>query len=323
MKISLANIRANQVALRAVDQNGEGFLELVASVKTHGVLNAISVREKVDPTTNEKFFEIVDGLHRYTAARAAGLAEIEATVTSLSDDQVLEAQIVANIQRIETRPVEYAKQIRRILIRNPMMTEAELAGKLAKSTTWIRERLDLNKISDDNIAALVDEGKISLSNAYMLAKLPEVEQAQYVQKAMTMPPAEFLPLCNARIKELKAAAQAGKDAAPAVFEPQAIMRKAGELVPASDDINLVNKIVNGASAKTAVDGAIAALKWVLHLDPEGKAEQIAKEQARAAQRETAKAEREAQREAAKAERDAAKAAAAAEAADKAYLKLIK
>jgi ParB family chromosome partitioning protein len=92
-EVPLAKIRENPVALRQVNRGTESYLELVDSIKQEGVLNPIVVRPMVDPETDEEFFGLIDGLHRYTAAQDAGLDTIPAHIKSMEDAQVLVAQI--------------------------------------------------------------------------------------------------------------------------------------------------------------------------------------------------------------------------------------
>ena len=170
--IKLSDIRENPVALRTVNRDSEQYLGLVESIRSKGFIGAISVRKQIDSETSAEFFELVDGLHRFNASKDAGLETINADVVSLTEDQVLEAQIMTNIHKVETRPAEYTQQLKRILNRNPLMTESELAVKLGKSPSWIKDRLSLGKITNPDITALINDGKIVLSNAYALAKLP-------------------------------------------------------------------------------------------------------------------------------------------------------
>ena len=314
-KISLNDIRENPVALRAVNRQDEGYLGLVESIKTKGFLGAITVRAKVDQETKASYFELVDGLHRFCASKDAGLNEINADIVSLDDDQTLEAQIMANIHKVETRPVEYSRQLLRILSRNPLMTELELANKLGKSAQWIRERLGLTKISSESIAELVNEGKIKLANAYALAKLPPEEMAEFVDRAMTLPPDEFVPAATARLKELRDAKRKGTDADAAEFAPVAFMQKMKEVKDELEKGEIGKSLTQGLS--TPIEGFNMALKWMLHIDPRSVEVQKSKEDARKNQRDEASKKRLLE----SAEKKAAKAKAAAEEADKAKVAL--
>lgn len=317
--VSVGEIRENPVALRAVNREAEAYLGLVESIRTKGFFGAITVREKVDAETGDAFYELVDGLHRFTAAKDAGLSEVNVDIVDLNDDETLEAQLMANIHKIETRPVEYSQQLRRILTRNPLMTEAQLAAQLGKSAQWIKERLGLNKIENPEIQSLVDEGKIGLANAYALAKLPVEEQSAWVDRAMTSPPDEFIPAANARCKEIREAKRKGENAADAQFNPVAFMQKMKDVKTELESGVVGKAIVKSNGVTSAVDGFALAIQWVLHLDPDSANEQARKDEERKAERAAAKQKRDADRatkKAAKAKQDAADAATAAAEANK-------
>lgn len=294
-KVKLSEIRENPVALRAVNQESESYLGLVSSMKEKGFMGAIIVREKTDDDSGKKFLELVDGLHRFSAAKDAGLDEINVDVTSLTDDETLEAQILHNIHKVETKPIEYTRQMLRILARNPLMTEAELGKKLAKSITWVAQRLSLTKIGDEKIQSLIDEGKINLTNAYALARLPVEEQADFLDRAMTEAPEVFVPATQKRVKELREAARKGKDAEEAKFEPVAHLQKMKDIKSALDDGKVVTALIQKHKVAKPVDAAMLALKWALHLDPESVAAQESvwqeKKQARDEKKKTRAAKR--------------------------------
>lgn len=310
MVVALDQIRDNPVALRSVNRDSEEYLGLVDSIKMRGLMNAISLRRKADADSGAEYFELIDGLHRLSASRDAGLTEIPATILTLDDAEVLEAQIIGNVQRIETKPVEYSKQLRRILAANPMMTESELAQKLGKSGAWIGQRLGLNKISNESICDLVNENKIVLTNAYSLAKLPENEQVDFLERAQTEEPQVFVGAVNNRLKEIKEAKRQGREAAPSVYTPTPHLQKVSAIKEMMDSESDATAIISGSDVSTVVGAFQLGLQWALHLDPTsiaaGEAKWNAQQQAKAEAKERRKAEREAK-----------KAAAAAAAADKA------
>jgi ParB family chromosome partitioning protein len=314
-KVPIGEIRENPVALRTVNREGEAYLGLVDSIKEKGFLGALTVRKQRDEETGTEFYELIDGLHRLSASRDAGIEEINVDIVDLDNAGVMEAQIMTNIHKVETKPVEYSRQLRRLLAMNHMMTESELAAKLGKSSKWIADRLGLNKIENEQILGLINEGKINLSNAYALAKLPSEEQQDWVEKAMTETPDVFVPACSERIKAIKAAAKAGKDASAIEFSPTPHMQKLGDV---KDEL-ASGKVAKALGIKDAATWK-AAIEWVLHLDPKSveaqkskfdqqqaeKAERKKQRQAEAAKKKTEKAE--------KAAAEAKKAQAEAEAA---------
>ena len=318
-KVAISQIRENPVALRTVNRESEDYLGLVASIQQKGFMGAITVRPQKDPESGEEFYELVDGLHRFAASKDAGISEINVDIVDLDNDLVLEAQIMANIHKIETRPAEYTQQLKRILARNALMTEAELAEKLGKSTAWIQQRLSLTKIDNAEIIALINEGKIGLANAYALAKLPADEQGQFTDRAMTQPPDEFVPAVNARVKEIREARRKGTDASQAEFQPVAHMRKMKDVKLELDNPAIGPELIKVEGIKKPSDAFQLAIKWILHLDSMSIEAQKAEYDERNRKREEAKAaakvkRAKAQEEKAKAKADeAAKRAANAEA----------
>lgn len=304
--IPLASIRENPVALRSVNKQDVNYQELVESIRAKGVLNAILVREVRDSANGEIFYGLVDGLQRYSASQDAGRADIPAQVVSLTDAEVLEAQVITNVHRIETKPVEYSRQLIRILSGNPTMTLADLAVKLAKSPAWVNDRLSLNKL-DKSIAELVDEGKINLSNAYALAKLPEDEQKSFVDRAMTMQPQEFVPTVNARVKEIRDAKRQGRDPSKTEFVAVPHLQKLGAIKEEWENPTILPSLIAETGATDPEEIAKLTLAWVLHMDPMSVAAAKAEDEKRKAEVEAAKEKR-------KAERDEAKKAAAAQTA---------
>lgn len=303
--VPVDKIIKSEVALRAVDESSEPFLELCESIRRHGILNSVTVRETKDKEGNP-CYGLVDGLQRFTAAKAVGLEFIPANITGLNEADVLEAQIVANVHKIETKPAEYTKQLARIIMSNPMLTLRELAKRLSKSLPWLEQRLSLSKL-DENIQKLVDEGKIKLQNAFALAKLPVEEQANFVDRAMTDSPKEFVPAAISRAQELASAKREGRKAKSAEFEPVMHLRKTSELKEALTDKALATKICEKEGVKKPMEGFTAALKWAFNIDADGLATQKAKFDARKKEREEAKARRDAERAEKKAKEAAEKA----------------
>lgn len=290
-------------ALRTVDEERVEFQEMVESVKRQGILNPISIR----PLNNGKY-SLIDGLHRYTAAKRAGLAEVPCKIMDLDDAKVLEVQVVANIMKVDTKPVEYAKHLTRMLSYNPLMTLSELAGKINKSTSWLDQRFGLLKLPD-TIKEMVDGGSIGLSNAFMLSKLPAEEMGNFLDRAQTMVPTEFGPLVKSRCKEIQEAKRQGKEASVETFVPVAHLRKTGEIKDEMDTGKTAEQLVRDCRIDNAVDGFKLAIKWVLNMDPISIQNAQAAYEARKAQADQAKERRAAERAEKKAK----------EAADKAQL----
>lgn len=297
--LNIADIRANDEALRGVNKNDVDYLELAADVAAVGVLQPISVREMIDTETNQRYFQLIDGLQRFTAAGDAGFQTINAVIRTATDEEVFKQQMKLNLFRVDTKPVEYTHQLRRILRLDPSMTMAKLAREIGKTDSWLKQRLELTKLCVE-VAELVDNGQINLNNAYALSKLPPENQMELVEAAMNKTYQEFATIADQRRKELAKARREGKNDLPVVFEPKQSLRKAGDIKEEMNAAKVAHAVLTECEAATAVDGWTAALKWVLSLDPITVAEQKAKWEADqvAAQkkRDEAKKEREARSE---------------------------
>ncbi len=315
-KIPLSKIRENKEALRTVvEKDTEEYQQLVQSVRRNGVMQPISVREITDPATGEALYGLIDGLHRFNAAMDAGLSEIPAHVGSIQEGDLIEAQILANVHKIETKPVQYTKALLKILGANPLMTMMELATRLSRSPSWLAERLQLLKLSK-NIQELVDNDTLGLTNAYALAKLPEDKQADMLQQAISKSPAEFVPAANNIIKEINQAKREGRRAETDKFIPTVRLQRLASIRD-EHDFAVKNpeqsKLVVAAKSNgvTTIEGAIAfALSWVLHIDPTSVAADEAKWKADKEAKAKAAEDRKAKKELAKQSATAAVAEAA-------------
>lgn len=294
-KVHILDIRENNTALRPCDRKSVEYQELLASVKAQGVLQTITVRECSDPVTSAKFYGLIDGLQRFTAAKDAGLAELDVKVVVANDFEVLQKQLILNVQRIDTLPAQYGTQLKRMLSMNQSLTVLELANMIGKSTEFIYGRLNLTKLNE-SVAKLVDEGKIQLANAYALSKLPSEEQAAFVDRAMSQTPAEFVPQTTTRVQELNKAARTGREATPTVWTAQPRQRKLGELKAEYESPSVEAKLLAGVT--DPIEAFRIAIKWAVHMDSISVAEAKAKEEARVKEAEDAKARRKAEKEAA-------------------------
>lgn len=309
-RIPLAKIRENSEALRTVvDKQEEEYLQLVDSVKKRGIMNPILVREIKDPATGEMLYGLIDGLHRFNAAMDAGLEEIPANIGSLKDADLIEAQILANVHRIETKAVQYTKALIRIMSANPLLTMSELASRLSKSNSWLRDRLQLVKLTE-NLQKLVDNGDIGLANAYALAKLPPEKQEELAQQAVAMSPGEFIPIATAAYKSIREARSKGAEAQEVGFVPVARLQRPGTLkeeltafdkgeYTSSKVGTLVLRSLEGQTDEVkliALAAAKTALQYTLHLDTESVAADKQKYEERKKENEEAKKKREAERQ---------------------------
>ena len=273
-------------------------------------MNPINVREVEVDEDGEKLvrYGLIDGLQRFTAAKLAGLDEIPAQIIPLEEAELLEAQIIANVQKIDTKPVEYSRALAKLISQNPLLTKQELASRLHKTTTWISERLGLLKL-EEGVAEHVDNDNIGLSNAYLLAKLPPEDQLAFLDRAMAMPPDQFAAAAQARLTEIRKAKREGREAKPDEFTPVAILRKRPEVIAEHESPVNGKRLINKFKPANQEEAWKLAISWVLSLDADSIAVQEAKDKER-------REERKRRTEAASVERKQKRAKEAAEKAAK-------
>ncbi len=272
-------IREPRTVLRLVNRDSVEYLEMRDSIRAHGFWNSISVR----PAKQSGKYEIIDGLYRFTCAREIGLATVPCIIKhNVTDDDVLAAQIQANAIRPETTPVQFARQMKRILTRRPEMTFDELAQLLKKSPSWVSQQLGLLNLLKD-AQKMVDRGEIPVHSAYMLAKIPIRLQRDYVDQACVLPTSEFRALAAGVIKQFAEAVKQGKIEAflQRRFDPVPHLRSLKEIHSELENQENGALLVIAENCQTALDGFYAGLRWAMHLDRQSIQEQEQKARGKA------------------------------------------
>lgn len=267
--VEISSVKPNPVALRQVEKDKADYLSLRDSIADVGVLSSISVRVKTDEAGNT-YYEVIDGLHRYTAALEAGVQTIPVLVKEASDQQVLAMQIQANIQHIETKPMEFTQQMQRMFAADPSLTVADMALLVRKTPKWVEDRLGLLNIAPA-LQLLVNDGKIKLINAYALKKLPEDEQLTYAEAAMVQDSNEFGNSVEARVKQLREDKRKGRDSSPAEFVPQIHVRKLAELKAEAFNPSQAAGILAAANVSDPVTAFQIGVQWTIGQDPQSLA----------------------------------------------------
>lgn len=287
-EIPLGEIRPNLVALRPAQVESDKFAKLELNIKLLGakqgkpgkILQPVRVRPKTDVQTGQPYYELVDGLQRFTVANRLGMETLPCRHEEdpSEDVDVLVDQLALNVTAVDTAPAQMSAQLHRVLEHRPGMSIAELAQMVGMSEPWVNQRLALDKLVPQIADEFVDTGLVTASNAYQLARLPAEEQLEFLSQAQSMTTAEFAQAVTSRLSEIRKLRAAGRDPKTrGEFTPVPVLRKAAEIRNAKPtDIPAV------AEAKTPEDGAAATLAWVLQLDAESVA--AAKARYEAAQR---------------------------------------
>ena len=142
----------------------QALQELAASIREHGLLQPIAVRQRPDG-----MFEIIAGERRLRAAQMAGLTEIPAMVHSTDDAGSLELALVENLQREDLNPLEEAYGYEQLAAQFGL-TQEEIAGKVGKDRTTVANALRLLQLSPKLHHYLV-HGQLSAGHAKSLLSI--------------------------------------------------------------------------------------------------------------------------------------------------------
>ena len=167
-EISITEIRANPYQPRKhFDPNS--LAELSESIKTHGLLQPIVVKETLDG------YVLIAGERRLRASKLAKFKTIKAIIVTVSDEQMRQHALIENIQRDELNAIDLAQAYQE-LIEIHELTHDQLSHTVHKSRAQITNTLRLLQLSDKARKALV-EGKISAGHAKVIVALEEKEQS--------------------------------------------------------------------------------------------------------------------------------------------------
>tara|TARA_B100000242_G_scaffold284137_1_gene247104 strand:- start:225 stop:1109 length:885 start_codon:yes stop_codon:yes gene_type:complete len=172
---------------------------LAASISERGILQPILVRPK-----GERSYEIIAGERRWRAAQIARLREVPILVKDLSNEVVLEAALVENIQRSDLGPLEEAAGYKRLLDEFGY-TQDKLAKVIGKSRPHIANTLRLVSLPAP-VKILLEEGKITPGHARPLIGLTNAAELarEIANKGLSVRQAEALASKNSPTKPLGA-----------------------------------------------------------------------------------------------------------------------
>ena len=178
----------------------EALTELASSIRQHGVLQPLLVREDQD---GSGIYEIIAGERRWRAAQKAQLHEVPVIVLTLTDMEAFEVALIENLQREDLDPIDEAAGYQR-LMNQYEYTQEKLAESLGKSRSHIANMIRLLQLPAP-VQKLVSEGKLSSGHARALvtAKNAEALAKEVVAKGLSV-----------RETEKLAAEAAGRKAAP-------------------------------------------------------------------------------------------------------------
>jgi ParB/RepB/Spo0J family partition protein len=155
--------------------NQERLQDLANSIKPSGVHTPILLRflpgSRAPDTDRDVIYELVTGERRWRASIMAGLDTIPALIRPLTDDQVLEIQLVENLQRDDLTELEEAEGYD-ALMQHADINADQVAVKIGKSRSYVYSRLKLMDLCQQAREAF-RAGDIDASKALLIARIPD------------------------------------------------------------------------------------------------------------------------------------------------------
>ena len=174
-KLPLHKIEPNPDQPRR-DFDPEELEELAESIRTHGVIQPLTVREMPNG-----YYQIIAGERRWRASRLAGLEEIPAVIIEADDKKAMELALIENLQRSDLNPVEEANGYDS-LIREYGLTQEEAAGRVGKSRPAVANALRLLSLCE-GVLDKVRSGELTAGHARAILQLKsEKKQLEAAQK---------------------------------------------------------------------------------------------------------------------------------------------
>ncbi len=217
----------------------EALAALAASLKSHGLIQPITVRKE----ENGKY-ELIAGERRWRAAQLAGFTAIPAIVKSVQEQELMEWALLENVQREDLNPIEKAQAYQRLLSEFSLTQEA--------------------------IAARMGMDRSSISNFLRLLQLPEALWSSIASGALTMGHAKALLSLERKEDQLRVAEEIQKKGW-SVRQVEALVQKIkreGRPEPARGAVTLSPEVAD-------LEGRLRlALGTKVRLVPQGKGGEI-------------------------------------------------
>jgi len=177
-EIELSQITPNRFQPRqSFDE--QKIKELSQSIKKHGILSPILVRE-----TGAGGYELIAGERRLRAAIEAGLQTAPCMIDTAEDQTSLELALIENLQREDLNPIEEARGYDR-LKKEFSLTQDKIAEVTGKARSSIANSIRLLKLPS-SIIKLLYSGDLEKGHAKILASMEPKDAEELAEKIVSL-----------------------------------------------------------------------------------------------------------------------------------------
>lgn len=138
----------------------DDVLELMRSIKEHGILQALLVVPYRDA------YYIVAGHRRRHASKLAGLTQLPCVIRNFSEDEQQEVMLIENIQRKDLTPIQEARAFQRMVVGG--RTVIEIVERVGLSQNYIDTRLNILRL-EKSVQHLFEMNLLQVGAASILA----------------------------------------------------------------------------------------------------------------------------------------------------------
>ena len=169
--------------------NDEALGDLVESIKEHGVIQPLIVREVKGK------LELIAGERRWRACQSLEVDSVPVIYREASDRDVLEMALIENLQREDLNPIEEAQAYTK-LAKDFGMTQEQISSRVGKNRTTVANAMRLLDLSVE-VQKQLSIGDISVGHAKVIlsvkSKTDQTRLAnQIIKSGLTVRAAEKL-----------------------------------------------------------------------------------------------------------------------------------
>ncbi len=148
------------------DFDKDSLMELAASIRAHGLLQPVTVRDR-----GKGYFELVAGERRLRAASLAGLVSIPAIIIQRTEEESSVLTLIENLHRQNLNCFEEAEGILAV-IKERGITQEVAAELIGKTQSTVANKLRLLRFPEDLREPMLTAG-LTERHARELLRLPE------------------------------------------------------------------------------------------------------------------------------------------------------